>query len=78
MTTAKKIIALVADASAVTLTGGYAMYRNTPRKLFEPARIVGERRNASGRVTFLEAHYKDASVIEFRYNAQRGASWRAR
>lgn len=62
---------------AVTLYGGYAMPYKGDRILFQGGRIGKERRNANGRVTFLECSYSDGSRIEFTWSEDRGGSYRA-
>lgn len=75
MTTAAEIIQTCASASAVTLYGGYAVMPDGSRKLFEPAHIASEKRNASGRCTFLTAEYKDGSALRFTWSPSQGARY---
>lgn len=62
---------------AVTLACGYAVHYNGSRTLFPPARIVKERRNDSGRCTYLLARYSDDSELTFTWHPQHGARYRA-
>ncbi len=78
MTTAELIVAKIEGACAVTLAGGYAIQLGAPRVLFEPGSIKAERRNAKGRVTFCESHYRDGSIVELRYSESTGTRWRAK
>lgn len=77
MTTAERIKATIEGATAVTLAGGYAVFLDKPRALFEPAHIKAERRNDKGRCTYLHATYADGSSLHFRWSAAGYASYRA-
>ena len=70
---AQTILDAIQGASAVTLSGGYAMLPNGARVTFPACVIVTEKRNASGRCTFMQAGYSDGSGIVFTWNENSGA-----
>jgi hypothetical protein len=77
--TAATILRSIGGADAVTLAGGYAVVGTVTergvapgRVMFEPARIVEERRNEQGRCTLFVGRYKDGSGIRFTWNPARG------
>lgn len=63
--------------SAVTLAGGYMVTLSGRRVIFADhgvsvPRMIGERRNASGRCTAVTAEYRDGSRLRFTWSEARG------
>lgn len=76
MTTAKSICDSIArhQANTFTLLCGYAISGVSPggRVLFEPGRLLKERRNDKGRCAYALFSYHDGSRLEFKWSEVRG------
>lgn len=72
MTIAQTVAEACSGAAAFTLQGGYAVHYDQTRKLFPPAHIEQEKRNAGGRVTLSIARYDDGSRLRFTWHPARG------
>lgn len=76
--TAERIAATAPKFQAYTLSGGYGMSLDGSRECWDPCRVVTERRNATGRCTYLLGEYADGSRLEFHWHPVRGISLRVR
>ena len=74
MNSAQSIVNRTAGASAVAYEGGYAVFADGSRVLFEPAHILRKRISLSGRCTALDCQYADGSYLFFRWHGERGVT----
>lgn len=54
--------------SAFSFYAGYGTWVGGTRVEFPGGSIRNEKKNKKGRVTYLEAHYKDGSYLVYRYS----------
>jgi len=62
--------------AAVTLTGGYCVDYAGKRYHFEAAHLESEKRNDSGRCTFMLVSFSDESLLSFKWSESAGASYK--
>lgn len=76
-TIAAQVHAIVSQPmAAVTLTGGYCVDYSGKHSHFEAAHLESEKRNASGRCTFMLVSFSDDSLLSFRWSESAGASYK--
>lgn len=75
-TIAQQVNAIVSQSmAAVTLTGGYAVDYSGKHHHFEAAHLESEKRNKTGRVTFMLVSFSDDSLLSFRWSEDAGARY---
>lgn len=62
----------VKEWSAIGYDVGYAMDLKGNRVTFPPCRVVRERRNSKGRVTYMLGDYSDGSHIVYKWSETNG------
>jgi len=69
----EEVVSRCTGAQAYTLECGYAVHPGNRIVHFPPIRVLEQRRDPSGRCTYLYGRYPDGSRLRFTYSRRKGA-----